>query len=59
MEELSSSLSSSTAADNLVCIADAWFMSIVVSMSVVCLMLSAMIVIWGCDSLHGTRKLPV
>ena len=38
--------------DSLICIADAWFISMVVSMSLVCLMLSAFIVIWGCSALR-------
>ncbi|KAI1732632.1 PAN domain-containing protein [Ditylenchus destructor] len=43
----------------LVCMADAWFVSMVVSMSMVCLFLSALIVIWGCQSLRVDSKLPM
>jgi hypothetical protein len=45
--------------DTLVCMSDAWFVSMVVSMSLVCLMLSGLIVVWGCHSLRTESKLPV
>ena len=48
--------------DQLVCMADSWFVSMVASMSMVCLMLSALIVIWGCHWLQtgqSSRKLPM
>ncbi|KAH7729337.1 PAN domain-containing protein [Aphelenchoides avenae] len=45
--------------DTLVCMSDAWFVSMVVSMSLVCLMLSGLIVVWGCHSLRADPKLPV
>ena len=47
--------------DQLVCMADSWFVSMVASMSMVCLMLSALIVIWGCHWLQTgqSRKLPM
>jgi hypothetical protein len=45
--------------DSLVCMADEWFVSMVASMSLLCLMLSTLIVIWGCSSLRAAaRKLP-
>uniref|UniRef100_A0A183BWQ0 ZP domain-containing protein n=1 Tax=Globodera pallida TaxID=36090 RepID=A0A183BWQ0_GLOPA len=37
---------------DMVCLADSLFISTVVSMSMICLMLSALIVIWGCHSLR-------
>ncbi|TMS37402.1 hypothetical protein L596_004339 [Steinernema carpocapsae] len=37
---------------DLVCMSEVWFVSTVVSVSLVCLMLSALIVIWGCHSLR-------
>ncbi|KAK0397831.1 hypothetical protein QR680_002291 [Steinernema hermaphroditum] len=45
---------------DLVCMSEVWFVSTVVSVSLVCLMLSALIVIWGCHSLRqGNPKLPM
>lgn len=43
----------------MVCMTDSWFITVVVSMSTVCLMLSALIVIWGCNSLIVPTKLPM
>jgi len=39
-----------------ICLSDTMFVSTVVGMSVVCLILSAMIVIWGCQSLNAEKK---
>ncbi|CAK5047169.1 unnamed protein product [Meloidogyne enterolobii] len=41
---------------NLVCMADSVFLSIVASMSMICLLLSALIVIWGCYWLQTENK---
>ncbi|VDN05995.1 unnamed protein product [Thelazia callipaeda] len=43
---------------DLVCMSEIWFISSVVSVSFVCLVLSAFIVIWGCNSLKK-EKLPL
>ncbi|MCP9266492.1 hypothetical protein DINM_022054 [Dirofilaria immitis] len=43
---------------DLVCMSEIWFISSVVSVSVVCLVLSAFIVVWGCSSLKK-EKLPL
>ncbi|VDM12512.1 unnamed protein product [Wuchereria bancrofti] len=43
---------------DLVCMSEVWFISSVVSVSVVCLILSAFIVVWGCSSLKK-EKLPL
>uniref|UniRef100_A0A183DCT2 ZP domain-containing protein n=1 Tax=Gongylonema pulchrum TaxID=637853 RepID=A0A183DCT2_9BILA len=43
---------------DLVCMSEVWFISAVVSVSIVCLVLSAFIVAWGCSSLKK-EKLPL
>ncbi|OZC10778.1 PAN domain protein [Onchocerca flexuosa] len=43
---------------DLVCMSETWFISSVVSVSMVCLVLSAFIVVWGCSSLKK-EKLPL
>ncbi|MFH4978043.1 hypothetical protein AB6A40_004752 [Gnathostoma spinigerum] len=45
--------------NDLVCMSEVWFISSIVSVSLVCLLLSAMIVIWGCSSLKNSNKLPL
>ncbi|KHN85518.1 hypothetical protein Tcan_13308 [Toxocara canis] len=44
---------------DLVCMSEAWFISSIVSVSLVCLMLSGLIVVWGCNSLKNGNKLPL
>lgn len=44
---------------DLVCMSEVWFVSSIVSVSLVCLILSALIVIWGCSSLNKNIKLPL
>ena len=39
----------------MVCMADSWFVSMVISMSSVGLMLSALTVVWGCQSLQNSK----
>ncbi|KAE9549411.1 hypothetical protein FO519_007378 [Halicephalobus sp. NKZ332] len=48
-------LSSETAVDTL-CMPEVWFVSMVVSMSMVCLILSALIIIWGCSTIRADSK---
>ncbi|CAG9536967.1 unnamed protein product [Cercopithifilaria johnstoni] len=43
---------------DLVCMSEVWFISSIVSVSMVCLVLSAFIVVWGCSSLKK-EKLPL
>jgi len=38
------------------CMPEVWFVSMVVSMSMVCLILSALIIIWGCSSIRADSK---
>ncbi|CAD6194609.1 unnamed protein product [Caenorhabditis auriculariae] len=46
--------------EDLVCLSEAWFVSSVVSVSVVCLLLSALIVVWGCHNINSSaNKLPM
>ncbi|CAI4224501.1 unnamed protein product [Auanema sp. JU1783] len=56
-EELNSnsSIHSLQDMDDLVCLSETWFVSSIVSISVVCLILSALIVVWGCNSLHEKK----
>uniref|UniRef100_A0A0N5A0H4 PAN domain protein n=1 Tax=Parastrongyloides trichosuri TaxID=131310 RepID=A0A0N5A0H4_PARTI len=46
-------------AHNLFCMSEMWFVSGIVSMSMICLLLSVLIVIWGCHSLNQSSKLPM
>ncbi|KAI6188975.1 hypothetical protein M3Y98_00412300 [Aphelenchoides besseyi] len=41
---------------SLVCMANTWLISMIASMSIVCVMLSALIVTWSCQSLRSTKK---
>ncbi|KAI6233806.1 hypothetical protein M3Y99_00871800 [Aphelenchoides fujianensis] len=41
---------------SLVCMANTWLISMIASMSVVCVMLSALIVTWSCQSLRAAKK---
>ncbi|RCN47696.1 hypothetical protein ANCCAN_06261 [Ancylostoma caninum] len=62
-EELQSSNQTSHSVHHLgdlVCMSETWFVSSVVSVSVLCLLLSALIVVWGCHSLNTAKsKLPM
>uniref|UniRef100_A0A1I7XBD1 MSP domain-containing protein n=1 Tax=Heterorhabditis bacteriophora TaxID=37862 RepID=A0A1I7XBD1_HETBA len=40
---------------DVVCISEMWFVSSVVSVSVFCLLLSALIIVWGCSSLNASK----
>lgn len=42
--------------NDLVCLSEAWFVSSVVTSSMICLLLSALIVVWGCHSIHSKAK---
>lgn len=44
------------AAIDTLCMSEVWFVSMVVSMSMVCLVLSALIIIWGCSSIRNDSK---
>uniref|UniRef100_A0A7E4V2B5 PAN domain protein n=1 Tax=Panagrellus redivivus TaxID=6233 RepID=A0A7E4V2B5_PANRE len=41
---------------DMLCLSEVWFVSMVVSMSVLCLLLSALIIVWGCASIHRNPK---
>ncbi|EYC15111.1 hypothetical protein Aduo_011565 [Ancylostoma duodenale] len=62
-EELQSSNQTSHSVHHLgdlVCMSETWFVSSVVSVSVLCLLFSALIVVWGCHSLNTAKsKLPM
>ncbi|GMT23399.1 hypothetical protein PFISCL1PPCAC_14696 [Pristionchus fissidentatus] len=52
------SLSPSSLSHQLVCMSEAWFISSVVSLSLLCLLLSSLIVVWGLHSMASPKQLP-
>lgn len=44
---------------SLICMANSWLISMVASMSLVCVLLSALIVTWSCQSLRNKKSLPM
>lgn len=50
------SIPSSSLSDELVCMSEAWFISSIVSLSLLCLLLSSLIVVWGLHSMSSVPK---